>query len=338
MEENNGSKLVEQAQESVETQDFDASAFLGTSETAQAAEESQEGEIIAESDNGDVTWDSIETESTEVVDENQEEAVDDWDVETPEAVVEEELEEAQTEEVIESQEFDWTSMSDELGFDVSSKEDVIAEINRLKEAAENPVVQSADATLTEMGKYIEMDDRELIAADLKAEGLEEYDIEESIEAMTNSGQLKKQAAVIRREIKKAMENHKQKSKEDKGLEEAERSEMVKSNRMALQNELKGFNEFLGVKVSKNQAKDLYGYIKEGNFMKEALSTHRNVIEAAFLFSNRDKLAKIIRSKAFEEGKTHILDQTTNPSLNRTSKPDYKIQSDGFNVSEFMKGL
>ncbi|MDG1859696.1 MAG: hypothetical protein P8I94_11360, partial [Emcibacteraceae bacterium] len=249
MEENNESNLVSQAQESVETQGFDASAFLGNSDTAQAAEESVDGESISELDNGDVTWDSIEPDGApEAVDDTQEEAVDDWDIEsTPEAEVEAETEDT-TEEVV-TQEFDWSSMSDELGMEVSSKEDVIAEINRLKEAAENPVVESADATLTEMSKYIDMDDRELIAADLKAEGLEEFDIEESIEAMTNSGQLKKQAAVIRREIKKAMDNHKQKSKEDKGLEEAERSEMVKSNRVALQNELKGFNEFLGVKVS-----------------------------------------------------------------------------------------
>jgi hypothetical protein len=315
------------------TVEFDVSAFMSDAPVENSTEESTE-----ESATEELKSEESSTEEVQIEEESST-SDDDWDNPiVDDATSDDVQEEEQTvEDSVVAQELDWANIGEELGMEAASKEDVLAEIEKLKEAANKPVVSDSEQ-VTKMKSYLDLSDQELVAADLKAEGLEEYDIEESIEAMRNSGQLKKQAAIIRREVKKAIADHIEGVENEKKNSEVRKKEEVKENRLALQKELKGFNEFLGVKVSEKEARELYGYIKEGNFMKEALSTHRNVIEAAYLFANRDKLVKIIKSNAFEEGKAHILDKTTNPSINRTSKPDYKIKSEGFDVSEFMKGL
>ena len=55
-----------------------------------------------------------------------------------------------------------------------------------------------------------MNDRELIGAEMKTDGMEDFEIEEAIDKMEDSGVMKREAYRIRRQLKQAIEQEKTK--------------------------------------------------------------------------------------------------------------------------------
>ena len=284
-------------------------------ETEVESVETNEGE---EEDNSDFDW-GVEDSTEEPEAEVEKETEDDWDTE--------ETQEAK-EEPIDGEGVNWDAVAEELGLEGSSKEDIIKALN----TKSSPEVKND--TTTKYEGYLQLTDRELLGADMKATGMDEYDVDDSLDKMEDSGMLKHEALKIRKQLKNAIRTERASVKEKKESESQGKVETQEAARKDLQKELKGFKNYLGGKVTVEQRKDLYKYITTGSFNEDIYKSHANVAEAAFLWKNRSQIQKMLKSQGFEDGKGSVLDNLSNRGGRGNSKPKYKTGS-GFDASAFI---
>jgi len=278
-------------------------------------------------DNGDgFAWDNIEVEQEAKEEIAQEE--EDWDA--PAQAESVQKDESNEEAGSVNQELDWAKFAKELGVKGASKEDLIAALN-------SPFIeQPKSEVIDKLSTYLDMNDRSLIAAEMKTDGLEEFEIEEAIDKMEDSGILKREAYRIRRQLNNAIEQEKQKFLKEKQQEELSNKEKVDRNKKDLQNHLKSLNTFMGGTVTKAQAQDAYKYITSGKMAEDIWKSHDNASEVAMFMLFKDKFAKILRSQGLEDGKASILNDITSPSLSSKSRPQTRTKSSSFDPSAFMR--
>ena len=142
-------------------------------------------EKVEEDDDSDFDW-GVEDSEEQSEPETEEETEDDWDFEEKPQATEE-----TTEETIESNEVNWDAVAEQLGLEGASKEDIVKALNSKNE----PEVKND--TITKYEGYLQLTDRELMAADMKATGMDEYDVDDSLDRMEDSGMLKHEALKIR---------------------------------------------------------------------------------------------------------------------------------------------
>jgi uncharacterized protein (DUF3084 family) len=169
---------------------------------------------------------------------------------------------------------------------------------------------------------------------MKATGMDEYDVDDSLDRMEDSGMLKHEALKIRKQLRNAIRSERTTVKQKEETATQEKTKAQEQARKDLQSELKGFKNYLGGKVKVEQRKDLYKYITTGNFNEDIYKTHANVAEAAFLWKNRKQIQKMLRSQGFEDGKGSVLDNLSNRGGRGNSKPKRNTGS-GFDASAFM---
>ena len=287
-------------------------------ETETTEEATQE---VEEDDDSDFDWGVEETE--EETKAEVEEVEDDWDFEDkPEA--KEETEEKTTE----TNEVNWDAVAEQLGIEGASKEDIVKALSSKNEP------EASNDTTEKYEGYLKLTDRELLSADMKATGMDEYDVDESLDRMEDSGMLKHEALKIRKQLRNAIRTEKTSIQNKQETETQEKAQAQEQARKDLQSELKGFKNYLGGKVTVQQRKDLYKYITTGNFNEDIYKTHANVAEAAFLWKNRKQIQKMLRSQGFEDGKGSVLDNLSNRGGRGNSKPKRNTGS-GFDPSAFM---
>ena len=292
-----------------------------TSETTEEA--TQE---VEEDDDSDFDWGVEETEE-ETTAEVEEEKEDDWDFDDA-TVTDADAKEETTEETTGTNEVNWDAVAEQLGLEGASKEDIVKAINSKNE----PEVKND--TITKYEGYLQLTDRELLGADMKATGMDEYDVDDSLDRMEDSGMLKHEALKIRKQLRNAIRSERTTVKQKEETATQEKARAQEQARKDLQTELKGFKNYLGGKVTVEQRKDLYKYITTGNFNEDIYKTHANVAEAAFLWKNRKQIQKMLRSQGFEDGKGSVLDNLSNRGGRGNSKPKRNTGS-GFDASAFM---
>ena len=338
------SQLVEQVenvQENEEVKAFDANAF--TDEIIETKDDSKKQEETVESKNevedSEMTWDDITLEEeTQEQEETKEEEDVDWDLEEDltEAEVKEKVEELEdVKEKVESSEVNWKKVSKELGMKTNSKQEFIDAVNQII-ANNTPAVEPKSDSIKMINDLMKLNDRELLSEELKADGMDEYDIDETLDKMEDSGTLKREAVRIKRQLKNALNQEKSRITNSVRNEELERSKALEQNKKDLQKHLKGIDTYFGGKVSQKDKKDLYKYITSGKFNDDIYDSHSNVAEVAWMWRNKEKIKKILFSEGFEKGKAHIFNKITSPSTNRSSRPTTRIKSGTFDPSEFMK--
>jgi hypothetical protein len=269
-------------------------------------------------------WGVEETEEETIAETEVEEIVDDWD---DDATVTDSKEGAE-EETTETNEVNWDAVAEQLGLEGASKEDIVKALSSKNE----PEVKND--TITKYEGYLQLTDRELLGADMKATGMDEYDVDDSLDRMEDSGMLKHEALKIRKQLRNAIRSERTTVKQKEETATQEKTKAQEQARKDLQSELKGFKNYLGGKVKVEQRKDLYKYITTGNFNEDIYKTHANVAEAAFLWKNRKQIQKMLRSQGFEDGKGSVLDNLSNRGGRGNSKPKRNTGS-GFDASAFM---
>ncbi len=329
--------IIDQVTSGQEAQDsFDASAFI-SSEAAKEIESvegsPQEQQEVGEQDSdGDVqsfsetetendnefSWDAVEVEAKEEVESEEESAEtqeDDWDsVEST------------------TEEFDWNEVGQELGVEAKTKEEFV---NQVKSLIENPVQDNE--TISELQEFIKRSDEELVIADMQASNFDEDYIEDTLNKLKESGLLKREAVQIRTQLQKFIQKERTTLKEQQINAERQAAEAQTNARKELQSHIKTRDEFFGGKVSSDEKRKLYNYITKGDFSKEIFETHANVAEAAFLWKNKDKIFKMVRTQGVEQGKSKILNNITSPSKNsRSQKSFVQTKTDGFDPKGFLK--
>jgi len=332
------SKLVEEVVESSETTSLEGveNKFNPLAFTEDVYSEEETKEVEGTKDTEEV--ESTKEESTE------EEAADDkwsWDSKTGEEEKEKEEEynwegtEESTEEAPTTQEsLNWAKVGQELGIEIESKDQFVQALNALQQQAQQQQAPANDQT-TELRSYLNFSDRDLVAEELKADGIEDSEIEESLDKLEDSGMMKMKAKSIRRVINNAIDQQTTQAKQQVQQATQQRKQQAENAKKELKTQIKDMNEFMGGKVTKKQKEEVYRYAT-GDMMKEIYADHANVADVAMFMLYRKQIEKILRSQGLEDGKAAVMDSIVSPNLNSgKSKSNFKVKSGEFDPKAFM---
>ena len=330
------SKLVDEVVESTPTETteskdgFNPLAFAGdeiynpkeetktetVEETTEAKTETEETE-----DEDGFSWDKVELDSEETA---KEEEDYDW-----EGTADEKVEEKPAQD-----DLDWNRFGKELGIESASKEDIINAINTLQQKAQQPQAPASNQ-VNELKSYLNYSDRDLVAEELKADGIEDSEIEESLDKLEDSGMMKMKAKSIRRVINNAIDQQTAAAQQQAQQTTAQRKQAAEQAKKELRNQIKNMNEFMGGKVTKKQKEEVYRYAT-GDLMKDIYANHANVADVAMFMLYRKQIEKILRSQGLEDGKAAIMNSIVSPNLNTgKSKSNFKVKSSKFDPKAFM---
>ena len=334
------SKLVEEVVETTEStkettegsDKFNPLAFAGD-DTYGAKEDTEETKEKEET--------SVEAESKEETseEESQEEGWS-WDSKNEEEEEKEEeynwegTEEKAEEAPTAQESLDWARVGKELGVEITSKDEFVQALNSLQQQAQEQQAP-VNNQVAELRSYLNFSDRDLVAEELKADGIEDSEIEESLDKLEDSGMMKMKAKSIRRVINNAIDQQTTQAKQQEEQSKVQRKQQAESARKELKNQIKNMNEFMGGKVTKKQKEEVYRYAT-GDMMKEIYANHANVADVAMFMLYRKQIEKILRSQGLEDGKAAIMDSIVSPNLNSgKSKSNFKVKSGKFDPKAFM---
>jgi len=295
----------------------------------------------------------VKTETKEVevekeveeVESTDEEATDDkwaWDSKTEEKDEKKEEEynwegtvDEKSEEVPTAQEsLNWAKVGEELGIEIESKDQFVQALNSLQQQAQQPKAPANDQT-TELRSYLNFSDRDLVSEELKADGIEDSEIEESLDKLEDSGMMKMKAKSIRRVINNAIDQQTTQANNQAQEAAKQKKQQAENAKQELKTQIKDMNEFMGGKVTKKQKEEVYRYAT-GDMMKEIYADHANVADVAMFMLYRKQIEKILRSQGLEDGKASVMDSIVSPNLNTgKSKSNFKVKSGEFDPKAFM---
>ena len=297
----------------------DESALVGETKEENKEEEKEEGNVLS--------WDDIKIEEKKEKEEVKVEN-DPWEnVDVVEEPEEEKKEEAPVEEI--AKETDWESIAKELGVEGATKEDLA------KRLAKPDKVVETDTT-TKLEKFLDLNDKDLVKEELKAQGMEEGAVDENVDRLEDSGMLRYQANTLRASIKTAMKDDQLRAVENKKREEHEKEKGLKNHRNNLKDYLKNNDTFFGGKASEQERLSIYRDVCDGALERELYRDPATVSKVMFLLRNGKKLEKFLYNRGKEDGKAMILDSITSPDLGERNSPTYKEETTGFDAKSFIK--
>ena len=335
------SKLVEAVEESTEVttengidEKFNPLAFT---------EDDELKELITE-----IKEETEETEETEEKEESKEESSteeddDSWkwakdaegeDKEEEEAYDWEDKEESPKEEEkkVVQESIEWKKVAEELGVMGSSKEEILQSINSY---IQQSTQATPDSQVADFKRYLAFSDRDLVQEELKADGMDAAELEESLDKLEDAGMMKMKAKSIRRLINNAIETQTQNYNQSVTYEQSKRKESADKAREALKGHIKDMGEFMGGKVTKKQKEEVYKFATK-RMMDEIWSSHANVADVAMFMLYRKQIEKILRSQGLEDGKASIMNSITSPNLNSgKSKSNFKVKTGKFDPKAFI---
>jgi len=331
------SKLVEAVEESTElttengidekfnpltfTEDNELKELI--TEVKEETEETKESKEESNTEEDDDSWKWAKDVEGEDKEENEEEVYD-WEDE-------EENTKEEEKEVVQ-EDIEWKKVAEELGVVGSSKEEILQSINSYiqQSAQANPEGQVAD-----FKRYLAFSDRDLVQEELKADGMDAAELEESLDKLEDAGMMKMKAKSIRRLINNAIETQTQNHNQSLTQEKSKRKESADKAREALKGHIKDMGEFMGGKVTKKQKEEVYKFATK-RMMDEIWSSHANVADVAMFMLYRKQIEKILRSQGLEDGKASIMNSITSPNLNSgKNKSNFKVKSGKFDSKAFI---
>jgi hypothetical protein len=331
------SKLVEAVEESTElttengidekfnpltfTEDNELKELI--TEVKEETEETKESKEESNTEEDDDSWKWAKDVEGEDKEENEEEVYD-WEDE-------EENTKEEEKEVVQ-EDIEWKKVAEELGVVGSSKEEILQSINSYiqQSAQANPEGQVAD-----FKRYLAFSDRDLVQEELKADGMDAAELEESLDKLEDAGMMKMKAKSIRRLINNAIETQTQNYNQSLTQEKSKRKESADKAREALKGHIKDMGEFMGGKVTKKQKEEVYKFATK-RMMDEIWSSHANVADVAMFMLYRKQIEKILRSQGLEDGKASIMNSITSPNLNSgKNKSNFKMKSGKFDSKAFI---
>ena len=230
-------EVVENTTETKESSDkFNPLAFAGddTYNTKEEEKTEEQEEVVAES--------KEDTETTETTEETEEDGWS-WDSKTEEKKETEEeydwdgTSDNKTEETPTAEEaLNWSRVGKELGIEITSKDEFVNAINSLQQAAQQQA--PANDQVTELRSYLNFSDRDLVAEELKADGIEDSEIEESLDKLEDSGMMKMKAKSIRRVINNAIDQQTTQAKQQAEQNTKQRKEQAENAKKELKNQIK----------------------------------------------------------------------------------------------------
>jgi len=324
------SKLVDQVEETTESNEtetikdeFNPLAF--TEDVYNETEETKESEgEVTEEDESKFSWEQkAEPEETEEKTEDEY----DWDGS------EENKEDPKSDAENTVTDLNWEEISKELGVMAKSKDELVGAINAYVNQQQQPDPQTSQSQ--ELKKYLSFSDRKLVAEELKADGLDASEIEDSLDKLEDSGMLKMKAKSVRRVINNAIDSQVEQEKHRITTERNNRTATANKAREDLQVHIKDMDNFMGGKVTKKQKEEVYRYATS-KMSEDIWKDHANVADVAMFMLYKDQITNILRSQGLADGKAAMMNSIVSPNLNTgKSKSDYKIKSGKFDPKAFM---
>ena len=314
-------EVVEETKE--ESKAFDPKAFNADDSAVESKEESKEEvkeEPVEDSDDDDFNWGSVETETEEVKAEAND---DDWDVV--------EKKESKPKSNVKEEVYDWETLAQEVGVEATDEQS-------FKEAVANALNKPAPVndTIQNLQGFLKMSDMDLVKSDLEASGLEKEDVTETLDKLQDSGLLKREAVMIRKNVQNYIRNERDRLVKIEQEQRQSQEKATLDSKKKLQSYIKEKEDFFGGKVGTKEKKELYNYITSGSFADDIYANHANVADAAFLWKYKDKIFKMLQGQGMEKGKAAVLNKITNPNLGRRSRQVETKPKSGFDPVEFMK--
>ena len=330
------SKLVEAVEESTEVttengidEKFNPLAFTEDNELKELItevkeeEEKIEGKEESTTEEDDDSWKWAKDVEGEDKEENEEEVYD-WE-DAEESPKEEEKEVVQGD-------IEWKKVAEELGVMGSSKKEIQQSINAY---IQQSLQSTPDSQVADFKRYLAFSDRDLVQEELKADGMDAAELEESLDKLEDAGMMKMKAKSIRRLINNAIETQTQNYNQSVTHEQSKRKESANKAREALKGHIKDMGEFMGGKVTKKQKEEVYKFATK-RMMDEIWSSHANVADVAMFMLYRKQIEKILRSQGLEDGKASIMNSITSPNLNSgKSKSNFKVKTGKFDPKAFI---
>ena len=324
------SKLVEEVIETTEAtekkEEFNPLAFSGddTYTVKEEEEATEEAEVKEEKAEEEAQEDGWSWNSKNEAEETAKEEEYNW-----------EGDESSTEEAPTTEEsLNWSKVGQELGIEIKSKDEFVQALNSLQQQAQQKQAPVNDQA-TELRSYLNFSDRDLVSEELKADGIEDSEIEESLDKLEDSGMMKMKAKSIRRVINNAIDQQTTQAKQQEQQSKQEKIQQAESAKKQLKDQIKNMGEFMGGKVTKKQKEEVYRYAT-GDMMKEIYADHANVADVAMFMLYRKQIEKILRSQGLEDGKAAIMDSIVSPNLNSgKGKSNFKVKSGSFDPKAFM---
>ena len=344
-------KPTEEKQEE-QTEEFSASKFMSyDKDTVEELKEEAETDVKATEqeepvqeteEDGSLSWDDVKTD--EVKEEQpQEEDKNPWDdidnnlgSETQEKEEVEQTEEPKAESDVKEEtpeSLDWKKVSDELGVKAESKEELLDHLNSdVKQAEYN------NSVIDQLQDFLKLADRDLIHKELTMQGqMEDYEINENLDKLEDSGMLKYQANALRGSVRSAIRHEQEKEKNVQSQEQQERTTKIEESRNNLKGFLKESTMFFGGKVSETERMNVYKDICNGKLETLLYKNPETTSKVMWMLRNPDKLEKVLYGRGLEAGKAQVLNNITTPDLGRRNKTNYKIKdSSEFDAQQFMK--
>jgi hypothetical protein len=345
--ENSENSIIEQVVSENQPPAFDPTSFISSdaAKDLESIENTETEQVQTESvaqperDTPDQAKEN-KTESSSVDEESSEDDGFSWDdveIEAKEEVVEVKAEEVKEEEEdwdeapqTEAAESNWGEIGAEFGVEANTREELVA---RVKDMMENPVKDND--VIKNLQGFLKESDSDLVTADMKAAGYDDENIDDTVKRLKDSGLLVREATQIRTQLQTHIKNEKARLRDDKANTEKQAKDAQVNARKDLQAHIKEQKKFFGGKVTPIEKKELYNYIVKGDFSEEIFKSHANVAEAAFLWRNKNRIFKMMKTRGVEQGKSSILDNITSPSKNNRSDNSFETKSEGFDPKSFL---
>lgn len=358
MEVNESEETPVNEQESLQVQDqneFDVNAFMegddsleeqsliqNESSTEQEHSESELSESTdnVSSDDEEMDWSMFsDVVGNEVEPEQQQESQEESQSEQSE-------EPAQQEEATsEPTDVSYNDFSEDLGFEVKSREDIVSKFKSLQEENQD-LRRNGSSYLNDKAKSYQklskMDDESLFKVMLKGKGLSDEKVLKYTEEAKSNGTLERESDVFRAKINQAIdvEISSEQERQARAAQEAEQED--KQNRKVVRDYINSQEEMFGMKMAKDPEKlkatrkELSSYILDGKFMKEISASPDKLSEVAWLWKHRDVIMKGFQNKGMSQGKAEFMKQLKNPSPVSQSNSRRELSDDGnFNAEAFM---
>tara|TARA_R110002012_G_scaffold14805_3_gene60346 strand:+ start:2617 stop:3636 length:1020 start_codon:yes stop_codon:yes gene_type:complete len=332
------SKLVEEVVETTDSKEssdkFNPLAFTSDlPDLAEAIEKKEETENTTETKE-----DVVESKEQEEKTEEPEDGFS-WDKQEEEEKTEEdqynwENSEEKEENPTTEEQLTWAKVGKELGIEIENRDDFVKVLNNYAQELQQ-TQQPANSQITELKSYLNFKDRDLVAEELKADGIDASEIEESLDKLEDSGMLKMKAKSIRRVINNAITQQTEQTKNEQQQSQQKNQQDAIKAKKELQKTIKSMDEFMGGKVTKKQKEEVYQYATS-KMMNDIYANHANVADVAMFMLYRKQIEKILRSQGLEDGKAAIMDSIVSPNLNSgKGKSNFKVKTGKFDPKAFM---
>ena len=260
-----------------------------------------------------------------------------WDKkeEVEESVEEEEKYEWEPSTESSEDDLDWDKVAKELGIEGASKGEIKSTLNAMnnKEDNTNNVVTSPEIKTLE--SYLDYSNKELVMEELKADGLTQHEIDDTIDKMQRNGLITIKGREIKRAIKNAVKQQKENLQTNQSQEIEQRNKKISDARSGLQSHLKDMDRFMGGKVTKKQKEEVYRFATK-DMANELWKSHANVADVAMFLLYKDQIKDILRSQGRNEGSKSLMDKIQSPSLSSgKSRNPYQPKGNAFDPKTFM---